>query len=171
MYQQPSSTWPLTKGLLIHQAMGSWRHRDQVAAWKVLPLINRLTLPWAANLQGPVGWKAMTGCIGLVSGGSMSSPCDWHSVLAQPIEVLTEGSMWQTYLTESISQWGWNQSKRKKFAAVNKDEKGVGDLKTALTSDMEMQSLEFAQLVSCLALGITVKWSLNFGLLTFLRLV
>ena len=38
-----------------------------------------------------------------------------------------------------------------------KDEKGVGDLKTALTSDMEMQSLEFAQLVSCLALGITVK--------------
>jgi hypothetical protein len=35
-----------------------------------------------------------------------------------------------------------------KFAAVNKDEKGIGDLKTALTSDVEMQSLEFAQLVS-----------------------
>jgi hypothetical protein len=35
--------------------------------------------------------------------------------------------------------------------------KGVEDLKTALTSDMEMQSLEFAQPVSCLALGITVK--------------
>jgi hypothetical protein len=31
--------------------------------------------------------------------------------------------------------------------------KGVEDLKTALTSDMEMQSLEFAQLVSCFALG------------------
>jgi hypothetical protein len=43
------------------------------------------------------------------------------------------------------------------FFAVNKDEKGVGDLKTALTSAMEMQSLEFAQLVSCLDLGITVK--------------
>jgi hypothetical protein len=38
-----------------------------------------------------------------------------------------------------------------------KDEKGVGDLKTALTSGMEMQSLEFAQLVFCLALGITVN--------------
>ena len=38
-----------------------------------------------------------------------------------------------------------------------KMKKGVEDLKTALTSDMEMQSLEFAQLVSCLALGITVK--------------
>jgi hypothetical protein len=51
----------------------------------------------------------------------------------------------------------WNQPRRKKFVAVNKDEKGVGDLKTTLTSDMEMQSLEFAQLISCLALGITVK--------------
>jgi hypothetical protein len=42
-----------------------------------------------------------------------------------------------------------------------KDEKGVGDLKTALTSGMEMQSLEFAQLVFCLALGITVNWLIN----------
>ena len=47
----------------------------------------------------------------------------------------------------------WNQS-RKKFVTVNKDEKSVGDLKTALTPAMEMQSLEFAQLVSCLALGV-----------------
>jgi hypothetical protein len=31
--------------------------------------------------------------------------------------------------------------------------KGVGDLKNALTSDMELQSLEFAQQVFCLALG------------------
>jgi hypothetical protein len=45
----------------------------------------------------------------------------------------------------------------KKSVAVNKDEKGVGDLKTALTSDMEMQTLEFAQLVSYLDSGITVK--------------
>ena len=29
---------------------------------------------------------------------------------------------------------------------------GVADLKSALTSDMEVQSLEFAHLVSCLAL-------------------
>jgi hypothetical protein len=36
--------------------------------------------------------------------------------------------------------------------------RGIGGLKTALTSVMEMQSLEFAQLVSCLDSGITVKW-------------
>jgi hypothetical protein len=48
-------------------------------------------------------------------------------------------------------------AQEKKFVAVNKEEKGVGDLKTVLTSDMEMQNLEFAQLVSCPALGIIVK--------------
>jgi hypothetical protein len=37
-------------------------------------------------------------------------------------------------------------AQEKKFVAVNIDEKGVGDLKTALTSDMEMQSLKFIQL-------------------------
>jgi hypothetical protein len=31
-----------------------------------------------------------------------------------------------------------NWPRRKKFVAFNKDEKGVGDLKTALTSDMEV---------------------------------
>jgi hypothetical protein len=36
-------------------------------------------------------------------------------------------------------------NQEKKFVAVNKDEKAVGDLKTSLISDMEMQSLEFAQ--------------------------
>ena len=51
----------------------------------------------------------------------------------------------------------WNQPRRKKLVAVIKNEKGVGYLKTALTSDMEMQSLEFAQLVACLGSGITVK--------------
>jgi hypothetical protein len=45
--------------------------------------------------------------------------------------------------------------KRKKFVALNKDEKGIGDLKTALTSAMEVQSLKFVQLAYCLALGIT----------------
>jgi hypothetical protein len=41
-------------------------------------------------------------------------------------------------------------AQEKKCIAVDKDEKGVGDLKTALTSDSEMESLEFAQLISCL---------------------
>jgi hypothetical protein len=44
-------------------------------------------------------------------------------------------------------------AQEKKFVAANKDEKGFGDLKTALKSDMEKQSLEFAQLLSCLNLG------------------
>ena len=61
------------------------------------------------------------------------------------------------YLLRKATNRAWNQPKRKKFVAVNKDEKGVGDLKTALTSAMEMQTLEFAQLVSCPALGIIVK--------------
>ena len=52
-------------------------------------------------------------------------------------------------------------AQEKKFVAANKDEKGVGDLKTALTSDMEMLSLEFAQLVSCLDSGITVNDSMD----------
>jgi hypothetical protein len=61
------------------------------------------------------------------------------------------------YLLRKAANREWNQPRRKMFVAVNKDEKGVGDLKTALTSAMEMQSLEFAQLVPYLALGITVK--------------
>jgi len=61
------------------------------------------------------------------------------------------------YLLRKTANREWNQHRRKTFVAVNEDEKGVGDLKSTLTSDMEMQSLEFTQLVSCLALGITVK--------------
>jgi hypothetical protein len=60
-----------------------------------------------------------------------------------------------SYLLRKAANREW--LRRKKFVTVNKDEKGVRDLKTALTSAMEMQSLEFAHLVSCLALGITVK--------------
>ena len=63
----------------------------------------------------------------------------------------------ERYLLRKATNREWKQPRRKKFVAVNEDEKGVEDLKTALTSDMEMQSLEFAQLVSCLALEITVK--------------
>ena len=61
------------------------------------------------------------------------------------------------FLLRKAANREWNQPRRKKSVSVNKDEKGVRDLKTALTSDMEMQSLKFAQLVPCLALGITVK--------------
>jgi hypothetical protein len=39
-------------------------------------------------------------------------------------------------------------AQEKKFVAVIKDDKGAADLKTALTSEMEMQSLEFSQLIS-----------------------
>jgi hypothetical protein len=74
------------------------------------------------------------------------------------------------YLLRKASNRDWNQPRRKKFVAVSKDENRVRDLKTALTSVMEMQSLEFAQLVSYLAMRITVKrlgesqkrpWTLN----------
>ena len=69
----------------------------------------------------------------------------------------------------------WNQSRTKKVVAANKDENGIEDLKTTLTSDTEMQSLEIAHLASCLDLGITVKYRMNvrrdFGLLTLLRLL
>jgi hypothetical protein len=51
---------------------------------------------------------------------------------------------------------GVEPAQERKLVAVNRDEKGVGDLKTTLTSDKEMQSLEFAQLVSYLDSGITV---------------
>jgi hypothetical protein len=58
------------------------------------------------------------------------------------------------YLLRKAANREWNQPRKKKCFAV-KGEKGVGNLKTALTSDLEMQSWEFAQLVSCLALEIS----------------
>jgi hypothetical protein len=59
------------------------------------------------------------------------------------------------YLPWKAANREWKQPRRKQFVAVNKAEKGVGDLKTTLISAMEMQSLEFAQLVSS-PFGITV---------------
>ena len=56
------------------------------------------------------------------------------------------------YLLRKSSKREWNQPRRKKFVAVNKDKKGVGDMKTHLTSEVDMQNLEFAQLVLCLSL-------------------
>jgi hypothetical protein len=61
------------------------------------------------------------------------------------------------YLLKKAANRKWNQSGRKKFVAIIKDKKGGGDLKTFLTSFMEMQSMDTAQLVSGLALGIVVK--------------
>jgi hypothetical protein len=41
------------------------------------------------------------------------------------------------YLLRKAANREWNQPRRKKFVAVNKDKKGVGDTKTTLKSDME----------------------------------
>ena len=49
--------------------------------------------------------------------------------------------------------------------------KGIGDLKSVLTSDMELQSLEFAQLVFGLVLVqyfLTVFPSLHFGMVMYI---
>jgi hypothetical protein len=54
------------------------------------------------------------------------------------------------YLLKKAAYRDWNQARGIKFVAVNKDEKGVGDSKIALPSDMEMQSFEHAQLICCL---------------------
>jgi hypothetical protein len=61
------------------------------------------------------------------------------------------------YLSRKANKKEWNRPRRKDFLAVNKDGKGVGDLKRGLSLDMEMQRLEIVQLVSRLALGIIVK--------------
>ena len=64
---------------------------------------------------------------------------------------------WAIYLLKKAAKKEWNHASRKKFVVVNKDEKGVEDLKTALISDMDMWSLDFAQLVSYLASEIIDK--------------
>jgi hypothetical protein len=64
------------------------------------------------------------------------------------------------YLLRKSANREWNQPKRKKSVAVSKDERGVGDLKTALTHQTwrcEVWSLH-SWLVSCLTFGITVEW-------------
>ena len=44
-----------------------------------------------------------------------------------------------SYLLKKAANREWNQLKRKKFVTDNKCEKGVGDLKIVLTSDIEIQ--------------------------------
>jgi hypothetical protein len=63
-------------------------------------------------------------------------------------------------LAEKDANRVWNQPKRMKFVAAecqmcqlkSTRMKGVGDVKSALISDMETWSLKFVQLVFCLAL-------------------
>jgi hypothetical protein len=59
------------------------------------------------------------------------------------------------YLPRKDASRKWDQPRKKKFVEGNKDENVVGDLKTALMSDLE--SLEFAQLFSCLPLWTAVR--------------
>ena len=79
--------------------------------------------------------------------------CNTEAGLEAPRQLQDARAM--RYLLRNAADMEWKQP-RKRSVAVNKDEKRIGDMKTALTSDVEMQSLEFAQLVSCLALGVTV---------------
>jgi hypothetical protein len=82
------------------------------------------------------------------------------------------------YLLRKASNREWNQPRRKNFVAVNKDEKGVGDLKTAF--NIRHGDAEFgvfpAVFLSCFGdYGQVIGWiseeTLNFGLLTLLRLL
>ena len=61
------------------------------------------------------------------------------------------------YMLRKAANREWNQPRRKTVCCSPQRQKRSGDLKIALTSAMEMQCLEFAQLVSCLSLRITVK--------------
>jgi hypothetical protein len=80
----------------------------------------------------------------------------YWSFLGEP-KMFKMSELWAICWGKLLTGNETSPEKKKEVVAVNKDENGVGGLKTALTSVMEMQSLEFAQLVSCLALGITVK--------------
>jgi hypothetical protein len=55
------------------------------------------------------------------------------------------------YLLRKSAIMEWNDPKRNNCAAVTKQKRG-GDLKSPLTSVMEMQNLEFSQLAFGLAL-------------------
>ena len=56
--------------------------------------------------------------------------------------------LWDTYIGKLVTS---GTSPRKMSLLQSTKIKGVGDLKRALTSDTEIQSLDFAQLVFCLA--------------------
>jgi hypothetical protein len=60
------------------------------------------------------------------------------------------------YLQRKVANREWNQPRRKNFTAININENELRS-KDHFNIRHEMQSLEFAQLVSCLSLGIRVK--------------
>ena len=62
-----------------------------------------------------------------------------------------EGARAVGHLLRKVANKDWNQPKRKKFIAFNKEER-VGDLKSTLTSETEMLSLELVMLSFGLAL-------------------
>ena len=73
------------------------------------------------------------------------------------------------YLPRKAAIREWNQPKRKSVWQSTKL-KGVGELKSFLTSDMEIQSLKCAQLVFSLALVLyfcTLVLSLCFGMIMY----
>ena len=61
------------------------------------------------------------------------------------------------YMLRKTANSEWNYPGESSLLQSTKMKKRNGDLKTALPSAMEMRNLEFAQLVSCLALEITVN--------------
>jgi hypothetical protein len=89
----------------------------------------------------------------------------WHwSCLGHP-KMFETPELWDT--SEESYYKEVEPVQEMKFVAVNKYEKGLRDLKTTLTSDTEMQSLEFAQIISCLDLGITIEIRRDFEFWTF----
>ena len=62
------------------------------------------------------------------------------------------------YLLSKAANREWKQTKR--IVLQSTKMKGVGDLKSTLTTDMMIQSLELAQLVSCLFLQVFVHYAI-----------
>lgn len=92
------------------------------------------------------------------------------------VVTLTPGLPWRTqdvgdtramvYLSRKAANREWNSPKERSVLQSTKLT-GVGDLKSVLTSDMEMQSLEFVQLIFSLTLVqyfLTMPPSLCFGM-------
>ena len=71
-------------------------------------------------------------------------------------QVAVKFKLWNTCWGKLLTG-SWN-SPREQCSLQSTKMKGVRDLKSALTSDMDIQNLEFIQLVSCLA------WSSNSSL-------
>ena len=64
----------------------------------------------------------------------------WKSLLTQCEALDRDRSKRVVYFLRKAANREWSQPRRKTFVAVNKNEKEVGDLKTALTPAMEMPS-------------------------------